>query len=438
MKAAELNQKQNSQADPCAPKKLVIACDMDDCCASPYLESVMINKQNHLLSIFKKIVDDNGGDAIPEIIVQAASNRKDSTKDQANAERNETKLTEEVLEVIATGISSFAEDAEERVRVDKRLHVTQLFPSAAPQRPYECCLYQLSNDLGKAAEDNINKHSPQSIFDMDTSLISKQMPSPLDLYGGRAPAGDQKLDIVLTLAMQYASEDEQVVIAFFDDRFYDDASENQESLQAMTTFLAEDPSIIPSNVTLKFYKLDMHAMEIALDNIAMPEERFLENVLSTLSEREAAELVRGAIGKVDRTIASEMLRALKDQTHAAVIKAFIKKPIFFAETTNEPEQSLMMFCFELLSTRLRNIEFRHDRDQLRQQAWNTMAVSAQEALMAEVFSEICQIQGSGELYISITDYAFWHEVLCPAGMKFLNQQERKSADTLEPSALCKR
>lgn len=439
MKATELNQKQKSNVGNGIVKKLIIACDMDDCCASTYLDSAMTTKQNHLLSIFKKIVDDNGGEAIPEIIVQAASNRKDNAKDQANAVRNETKLTEEVLKVIASGISSFIEDAEERVKVDKRLHVTQLFPNAAPHRPYECCLYQLSNDLGKAAEGNINKHSPQSIFEMDTTLISKHMQSPLDLYGDRAPAGDQKLDIALTLAMQYASEDEQVVIAFCDDRFYDaDTGEEQESLQAMTAFLAAESSFIPRNVTLKFYKLDMHAMELALDDIAMPEEKFLENVLSTLSEKEAAELVHAVIGKVDRAVATAMLRALQDKTHASVINSFIKRPIFLSEASQQSEQSLMMFCFEMLLTKLRGVEYRHDRNRLRQDAWDTMTVSAQEELMAEVFSEVCQIQGSGTCNIPITDCEFWHQVLCPAAMKFLNQQESKITDTSGLSVLCKR
>ena len=423
-------------------KVIVLAIDMDGCFACDFYYPALRKGRKDFVGLLVKLLNDNDVQSAKQVIVRPATARKDDVSDRLNADHYQTPLTSEVLFNIAAVIRDQFQDYESKIIVDDRLHINQLSHSENhASKSYRDYLLEVDKAL---------LSSEHGTIDTKMALFSNQCGSssqPSELYRDKAPAADQKLDIVLTLAQQYAMHDEKVCLIVCDDRFFNEdevVSDEEDSdsapistLHNMTRFLNLNRHYIPENVTLKFYKCDPYHITSRLDQCGQAETMFLLEVLPELDQAEHEKLLASVIqyaygGETDRlcnqdkskpalevlceTINQTVLVCYEDNVQLA--EEYLRKELI--KTSSEYHQKFLTIRY-------------HDR----MSQWDNLSEEERQPQLAEMFHIVCEIQGTARGHALIHDgvksLQFWSDVLLPAAQQFIEFLKADHKEISTPS-----
>ena len=434
---------EKSSPSPQGKHYIVIGCDIDGCMDSLFLQSMLRQKDEKVLGMFKRIIDDCGYAQPDRVIIQLATNRKDSTNDQLNADRNQTMLAAEIIHRIGSALKHSDEPWANSVEIESQLFADQLFPSKSPVMHYDECLAQITNPI----RDSNRQSQPVQSNPTDTKsgqtevndaqigqnsvFALPQCSRAYQLFAGTQPAGRQKIDIVIALAAQYATCGAQVTIAFCDDRFFLDVDSTNPQLHDMGNFLADNPQWIPQNVTYRFYQLDGSELDDRVSQPYQSAERYATVALSTLGEQTAIELhglVYNQLSPEDQAFSNETLR---HEDHKTVLSMLIASQAKCCEQKTTAAQSVARFCCNWLMTPLRNVDFKICNLAWQEELWNSWSDSQKDRVIDAVFWHVRTISGSGSYEIDITEEAFWHKILIPAADSFNAHRAAEQLSTLK-------
>lgn len=423
------NEQEKSSSAPQGKHYIVIGCDIDGCMDSLFLQSMLQQRDDKILSVFRTIINDCGYAQPDRVIIQLATNRKDSINDQVNADRNQTMLAAEVIHSIGSSLSHCGEAWADAVEVNSQLHADQLFPRISPVSNYDECLAQIPSPAHDADAESSSSQTQlhpkeEHIEDTDAQIGQHSVfalpkrARAYQLFAGTQPAGRQKIDVVITLAAQYAACDAQVTIVFCDDRFFLDVDSTNPQLYDMVNFLTENPQWIPQNVTYRFYQLDGSELDDLVSQPSQSAERYATIALGTLGEQTAIELyglVYNQLSPEDQVFSDE---TLSHNDHKTVLSMLIASKTKCSGQEVSTAQSVARYCCDWLMTPLRNVDFKICNLAWQEELWNAWSASQKDDVIKAIFWHVRTISGSGSYKIDITEQAFWHEILIPAAESF--------------------
>ncbi len=409
-------------------KVIVLAIDMDGCFACDFFYPALKEGREDCVGLVIKLLKNNDVDNCKKVIVRPATARKDDISDRLNANHYQTPLTSEVLFSIAAIIRDHLQGYEGEVTVDDRLHVNQLSSSECDiEKSYMEYLFEVDHAVMASRQSTTMKG--------ETGLFSSQADTnnqPSALYRDKAAAADQKLDIVLTLAQQYASDDEEVCLIFCDDRFFNEGEvlsdeEDSESapvstLHSLTRFLDLNRHYIPANVLLKFYKCDPYHITSVLDQYSQAEKIFLLEVLPELEKAEhdklLANVIQHAYGHEARSLCSQA----RSKTALEVLTKAINESMLVCYKEN------IQLADEYLRKELTKTNSRYHQRFLtiryhdRMSQWDNLSEDKRQVQLTEMFHIICEMQGTARgdalNHDGVKGFQFWSEVLLPAAQQF--------------------
>lgn len=422
-------------------KVIVLAIDMDGCFACDFFYPALQAGRKDFVGLVIKLLKDNDVDNCKQVIVRPATARKDDISDRYNADHYQTPLTSEVLFSIATVIRDHLQGYEGEITVDDRLHVNQLSSSEnGIAKSYMEYLLEVDHAV-MASHQSTAMHEEMTLFSSQAS--TNKWPSAL--YRDKAAAADQKLDIVLTLAHQYALNDEEVCLIVCDDRFFDEDEvlsdeENSESvpvstLHSLTRFIDLYRHYIPANVLLKFYKCDPYHITSSLDQYGQAEKAFVLEVLPELEQAEHDKLLASVIQHAYGYEAGSLCSQAKDKTALEVLIEAINQSMLvcYQDNVQLADEYLRKEIIKTSSEyhqRFLKIRY-HDRIS----QWDSVNVEERQMQLTEMFNWVCEMQGTARADAfnrdGVRGVQFWMDVLLPAAQQFTEflRADHKRAST---------
>lgn len=425
-------------------KVIVLAIDMDGCFACDFFYPALQAGRKDFVGLVIKLLKDNDVDNCKQVIVRPATARKDDISDRYNADHYQTPLTSEVLFSIATVIRDHLQGYEGEITVDDRLHVNQLSSSEnGIAKSYMEYLLEVDHAV-MASHQSTTMHREMTSFSSQAGIDEQ----PSTLYRDKAAAADQKLDIVLTLAHQYAFNDEEVCLIVCDDRFFDEDEvlsdeEDSESapvstLHSLTRFIDLYRHYIPANVLLKFYKCDPYHITSGIDQQGQAEKIFILEVLPDLEQAEHDKLLAGVIQYAHGYGAESLCSQAINKTALELLIGAINQSMLVCYEGN------VQFADEYLRKALiktsgeYHLKFLRTRYHDRISQWDSLSEEERQLQLTEMFNWVCEMQGTarrdGLNHDGVRGVQFWKDVLLPAAQQFTEflRVDHKRASSASP------
>jgi hypothetical protein len=394
----------------------VLAFDMDDCLASDLLLKLLEDDEKFQAIFPTEIMNPEISQSYP-VIIQSASNRKDHHLDRLNQARNQSYLTRDALNILATKLHQCSEKSQ--TAINDKLLVEQLFPRAHREDYYTDCLKQLDrNRRHSAAEQRLQAQT--GIFQQSTRLIHAST-----LYNNKTPAFKQKLDVILALAGQYANDKREVEINFYDDRFYSTVNfESDLPLYDVVAFIKKNPSLIPKNVTLNFCKLDSYALEKHLKNKSQAERKYVVNQLQALSDKQCRAIafeIYSILPLAERAVWAKYIR---EKSALIALTECFEKGVCYVSPSGRTKKPLYHYGLEFLRRTHSCGDIHQRKLEYCLEAWQCCSDEEKNNIFTTIYQHVDTIKGERAQTPCVTSTDFWEDILLPAAKDFIEFQQR--------------